>query len=1162
MTRREPEPPLVAGPTLSDDAPAVELAQGSTERPADGEPEGKRDVAYDTTQTASPSEAAPGAGPGSPDATTAAERSAATQLHDPARYRFIGEHGRGGLGRVSRAHDRDLGRDVAIKELLSRGSANEVRFLREVLITARLEHPGIVPIHEAGRWSDGTPFYAMKLVAGRPLRELLAERATAADRIGLLHHVIAVADAIAYSHGRNIIHRDLKPANVIVGDFGETIVIDWGLAKDLSSSEASGRDSGAFPSADGSTDGPLAAPPLGEGVTTVGSVMGTPAYMAPEQRRGEPVDRRADVYAIGVMLWELAVPHKAPAARLALRHRALRRAGIDEDLATIIEKALDPDPDRRYPDAGALAADLKAFKSGARIAARSYSLFAMLAHWTRRHRALALSAIAAIAIAITGSLLYIRNIAAERDRADLSNEAARRAQAVAESSLDELTLKHAELLLTTDPSAAIDALARYRGGEVDRAAQIRAHAAGLGIALVRAVPHTDNVIWAHGAADGSILSLSLDGTIARTSRDGSSVVVTRGVSRQGRLAYAPSRNLLAYACNPSDLCLFDVAHGAAFGVAPVLRNASVENVSFSPDGTLLAVTSHEAVLRILDITDPARPALRLTRTIQGGLDAAFAGDDLVAVGHRDGIDFVRIDGTAQRFAQSDVVQWAIDPGRGEVALATSGGQALIVDGSLQVTARVELCHGPAAGVQFIPGRRRVAYACRDGAIGTWDLARNAVTSRARLEGHADQIATSADGDYVIAAGGNGTVTVLDLTTDLIATYLGHGFRLTTLTPPGPGQPFLISGDVRGGLRAWPLPDRVARVVATSSSAFHSAIFDDPSATVTATTWLPALTVFSPATGTRTVEPHVRENNVLVRSASGRTFASYGQGDVVELWALPAITRTRVFQTGQGSISQLAFLDGSEDFITAGHDGRLVRWTPSGDAAPLAQFDKPIDRFAHAAATGALVFSTVEGALWHTDAGGRPVALRDGGSRVNRIAVLPDRRTVLAGYEGGDVIAIDTGSWQQQLLLHGGSVREIAVTADGRTIAVATNDGAIHVGTRRRDAPLVPGMTWTALPLRARHVALAPDGLLVASCTDGTIWLYDPTVRRWLCLPAGTVDLGRTAVTTDGKAAVALDFEGRLLWIDLDAARQLLHGDRGHPTPPATNRPDEEIQGPG
>jgi serine/threonine protein kinase len=275
---------------------------------------------------------------------------------------------------VSRAHDYELGRDIAIKELLVCDRANEPRFLREALITARLEHPGIVPVYEAGRWPDGTPFYAMKLVSGRSLRGLLAERTTVEQRIGLLHHVIAVADAISYAHGRQIIHRDLKPANVIAGEFGETIVIDWGLAKDLASAEG--------PTAD---DGPFRNQRNPE-LTSAGSILGTPAYMAPEQRRGEPVDQRADVYAIGVMLWELCTVRKEPPATAQLRRRALRRAGIDQDLATIIDKALDHDPARRYPDAGPLAADLKAFKAGARIAARSYSLFALLVHWTPRSR--------------------------------------------------------------------------------------------------------------------------------------------------------------------------------------------------------------------------------------------------------------------------------------------------------------------------------------------------------------------------------------------------------------------------------------------------------------------------------------------------------------------------------------------------------------------------------------------------------------------------------------------------------------------------------------------------------------------------------------------------------------------------------------------------------
>src|SRR5882672_8968548 len=192
-----------------------------------------------TTQTASPSRAPSGNDRGRlPSIAPADDPPAATQICDPTRYRILGEHGRGARGCVSRAHDRSLGRDIAIKELLNRGHLGEVRFLREALITARLEHPGIVPVYEAGRWPDGTPFYAMKLVAGRSLSQILAERQTVDERLPLLHHVIAVADAIAYAHGRNIIHRDLKPANIIVGEFGETVVIDWGLAKDLTVPDA------------------------------------------------------------------------------------------------------------------------------------------------------------------------------------------------------------------------------------------------------------------------------------------------------------------------------------------------------------------------------------------------------------------------------------------------------------------------------------------------------------------------------------------------------------------------------------------------------------------------------------------------------------------------------------------------------------------------------------------------------------------------------------------------------------------------------------------------------------------------------------------------------------------------------------------------------------
>jgi len=223
---------------------------------------------------------------------------ALAQVRDPERYLILNEHGRGGLGRVSRAHDRELGRDVALKEVLSRNQLSEARFLREALITARLEHPGIVAVHEAGRWPDGTPFYTMKLVSGRSLRELIAERTTVDDRLGLLHHVIAVADAIAYAHGRHIVHRDLKPANVFLSAQGAK-VLDLGLATVTAAS--------ALPSSR---------------ITRTGEAVGTPAYMAPEQLGGARGESAADVWSLGVTLYESltgALPFRAPTPAALLR---------------------------------------------------------------------------------------------------------------------------------------------------------------------------------------------------------------------------------------------------------------------------------------------------------------------------------------------------------------------------------------------------------------------------------------------------------------------------------------------------------------------------------------------------------------------------------------------------------------------------------------------------------------------------------------------------------------------------------------------------------------------------------------------------------------------------------------------------------------------------
>ena len=273
----------------------------------------------------------------------------------PALYRVEGEFARGGMGRVLLARDRRLGRTVALKELhADAGPGAAGRFVREALVTARLQHPAIVPVYEAGRWPDGRPFYAMKLVEGRSLDGAAARRRLdLAGRLALLPHLIAVAEAVAYAHGQRVVHRDLKPANVLVGPFGETVVVDWGLARELGSGR--GRSSARSPAA-----APAAA---GAGQTVTGTVLGTPHYMPPEQARGLPVDERADVYALGAMLYFLlagAPPHAGRTAEEALAAAAggrvepveRREPEAPADLVAIVRKAMARRPATATPRRG------------------------------------------------------------------------------------------------------------------------------------------------------------------------------------------------------------------------------------------------------------------------------------------------------------------------------------------------------------------------------------------------------------------------------------------------------------------------------------------------------------------------------------------------------------------------------------------------------------------------------------------------------------------------------------------------------------------------------------------------------------------------------------------------------------------------------------------
>ncbi len=362
------------------------------------------------------------------------------------RYRLGREVGRGGLGRVVSARDDVLEREVAIKEMLADDDASATRFTRETLITARLQHPSIIPVYDAGR-TERSPFYAMKLVSGQPLERAIAEAATFEKRLALLPTVLAVTDAVAYAHSQRIIHRDLKPANVLLGKFGETVVIDWGLAKDLAIDDRDARD---------------ARPATTNDATVAGALLGTPAYMAPEQAAGEDADERADVYALGAILYHVlsgSVPHGSGSVEevleraIASKVRPLpeREPRTPPDLAAIVAKAMAGDKAARYRDASELAEDLRRFQTGQLVGAHRYSVGERVRRWVRRHRTLTVAAVVLAVVAIV-FLIRLRN---EQDQAAEARELAERQRLNAEASANRTLITQAREDLDRDPARSL-----------------------------------------------------------------------------------------------------------------------------------------------------------------------------------------------------------------------------------------------------------------------------------------------------------------------------------------------------------------------------------------------------------------------------------------------------------------------------------------------------------------------------------------------------------------------------------------------------------------------------------------------------------------------------------------------------------------------------------
>jgi eukaryotic-like serine/threonine-protein kinase len=367
-------------------------------------------------------------------------------------YRLCAEYARGGFGLVWRADDEILGREVALKQMsgdLAADADYRQRFVAEARIAARLQHPGVVPVYNLGEAEGQHPYYAMKLVRGQTMAEAIrrfhsepretGERTV--EHLRLLNAYLAVTRAMAYSHSRGVIHRDLKPDNIVLGDYGETVILDWGLAKVLRDGAAE-EESPAVP----------AASPSPVNATQFGTVMGTPAYMSPEQAAGRlsEVDERSDIYCLGAILYHLLTgqpPFRGTDSDDVVQQVLAQAPPRPSTVSTTVPRALEAiclramasKRSERYAEVVALSRDLERYLADEPVSAHREGVLERLGRWARHHRTVVATGSMTVFLvtlgALGGLLLWQRDV--ERRRIE-REELMRSAQDTETAGLDEL----------------------------------------------------------------------------------------------------------------------------------------------------------------------------------------------------------------------------------------------------------------------------------------------------------------------------------------------------------------------------------------------------------------------------------------------------------------------------------------------------------------------------------------------------------------------------------------------------------------------------------------------------------------------------------------------------------------------------------------------------
>jgi WD40 repeat protein/predicted Ser/Thr protein kinase len=992
-------------------------------------------------------------------------------------YKLLEELGEGGMGTVFRAEQESPRRPVAIKVLHTRSQSAWIRFQTEAQVMARLDHPGIARVLEAGE-ADGQAFLAMEYVAGVTLDRFVTRRPLR-ERLELF---VQLCDAVHHAHVKGVIHRDLKPANVMVRDGGRVVVLDFGVAR----------------LADENTPG----------TTRAGELLGTPLYMSPEQARMRPdeIDARTDVYTLGVMLYELCsdeLPHNGRGMPMPVLTVAIceddpvplgkRDPALRGDLDAITAKALEKDPARRYASVAALADDVRRHLDGRAVSVRAPGTMERTRRFVRR-RPVAAFAILMVSFGLTAFAAIVTSLwldaRAARETAEHERSVAEdaRAKAVAartdlEARTNQLLLRQARAALVRDPTEALAWLAQLtQNGEAAAAIAEEARARGVAAAVLRG--HNDEVHWVE-AVQGGFVTGGYDGKVIVW--DGSPrTIYTAKHGRVHLVRPAPDGQRFAIGCDDGVLAI--VARDGTLIAELPGHAGDVQHIAWSADGAWLASGDDHG--NVLLWPHGRAPGTRLpTGTTAIGL-VMWAGNQLVAGDHSGAL-------------------WAWDPATGarvqgkpgaEQIDAWSDGKTLITvdaDGAVRTwrLPGLELARTVTTGLKT----KRAAFAA-DGSFavlggigGTVTRVDDKVTPIGQH--HAQVRAVAIAGTWIATASDDGSVIARDTSTGRELDLRGHTGRIRHLAFAGTST--LLSSDSDGVIRRWELAQVPPDVLPAGEGPVQRLATDGTR--IAAADATGAISVTALADGGHH-QLGVETARVTALAIAGDAVVAGTAEGALTWWRASGPTRMQL----AGSIKDIAV--SSDRVAVATSKGPIAMFTRTGEPLPAIAGNEGGTECLAFDASGDLLASGGQDRVvrvWRRD--GTSVALPGPAGDTHFVAFAGDR-LISAGNDG--VVLAWTKlapASRVELAHHTGAVTALEVTA-------------AHVASAGRDATVIVDGISTKLDAAATSLVLDDAGHVLAVTRAGALVRGSTT----------EIEQGVTAVLRSASRYVRADADGTLV----------------------------------